>query len=88
MAAATPPPSVPEDQRDDAKGTGMLRILGVQGSPAAKLLVGAALIAFGLWQHGAIAVVIGVGLLLVTAVGVVSSRSSSHDGGHGQGRAR
>jgi hypothetical protein len=67
----------------------MLRILGVQGSPAARLLVGAALIGFGVWRHGAIAVVLGVGLLLVTAVGAVSSRSSGHpDGGPGQGRAR
>jgi hypothetical protein len=47
----------------------MLRLLGLQGSPSAKLLVGAALIGLGVWRHGAIAVVLGVGLLLVTAVG-------------------
>jgi hypothetical protein len=63
----------------------MLRILGVRGSASARLVVGAALIAFGVWRHGAIAVVLGVGLLLVTAVGAAGGR---HDRGPGQGRAR
>jgi hypothetical protein len=63
----------------------MLRILGLQGSASAKLVIGAALIGFGVWRHGAIAVVLGVGLLLVAAVGAVNGR---HDGGPGQGRAR
>jgi hypothetical protein len=67
----------------------MLRMLGLQGSPSAKLLIGAALIALGVWRHGAIAVVLGVGLLLVTAVGAASGRhSGGADGGQGQGRAR
>jgi hypothetical protein len=67
----------------------MLRMLGLQGSASARLVVGAALIGFGVWRHGAIAVVLGVGLLLVTAVGVVNGRhSGGTDGGPGQGRAR
>jgi hypothetical protein len=47
----------------------MLRLLGLQGSASAKLVIGAALIGFGVWRHGAIAVVLGVGLLLMAAVG-------------------
>jgi hypothetical protein len=67
----------------------MLHILGVQGSASARLVVGAALIGFGVWRHGVIAVVLGVGLLLVTAVGAVNGRhAGGADGGSGQGRAR
>ena len=60
----------------------MLRMLGLQRSAAVRLVVGVALIALGLWRHGPIAVVLGVGLLLVTAVGAASSRSSGqgHEG--------
>jgi hypothetical protein len=67
----------------------MLRILGLQGSASAKLVIGAALIGFGVWRHGAIAVVLGVGLLLVTAVGAMNGRhAGGTDGGPPQGRAR
>jgi hypothetical protein len=67
----------------------MLRILGLQGSAPAKLVIGAALIGLGVWRHGTIAVVLGVGLLLVAAVGAASGRhAGGADGGPGQGPAR
>ena len=37
----------------------MLRILGLEGSPTARLVVGVALIALGVWRHAAIAEVVG-----------------------------
>jgi hypothetical protein len=43
----------------------------------------------GVWRYGAIAVVLGVGLLLVAAVGAASGRhAGGADGGPGQGPAR
>jgi len=34
----------------------VLRILGLEGSPTARLLVGLALVALGVWRHATIAV--------------------------------
>jgi hypothetical protein len=47
----------------------MLRILGVNGSPAIRLAVAAGLIALAVWHHSVLPGVIGGGLLLVTVVG-------------------
>jgi hypothetical protein len=66
----------------------MLRIFGLQGSPTARLAVGAALIALGLWRHSTIAVVVGAGLLVATAVGAVNAWQSGRQGGQRQGGAR
>ena len=65
----------------------MLRILGVEGSPTARLVVGLALIALGVWRQAAVAVVIGAGLVVAAAVGVVGSRHPGRDGGQEHGEA-
>ena len=65
----------------------MLRILGLEGSPTARLLVGLALVALGVWRHATIAVVVGAGLLVAAAVGVVSSRHPGREHGKGHGEA-
>jgi len=65
----------------------MLRILGLEGSPTARLVVGVALIALGVWRHAAIAEVVGAGLLVAAAAGVVSSRHPSRADGQEHGEA-
>jgi hypothetical protein len=65
----------------------VLRILGLEGSPTARLLVGLALVALGVWRHATIAVVVGAGLLVAAAVGVVSSRHPGREHGQGHGEA-
>ena len=65
----------------------MLRILGLEGSPTARLVVGVALIALGVWRHAAIAVVVGAGLLVAAAAGVVSSRHPGREDSQGHGEA-
>lgn len=65
----------------------MLRMLGVEGSPTARLVVGLALIALGVWRQAAIAVVVGAGLVVAAAAGVVRSRHPGREGGQGHGEA-
>jgi hypothetical protein len=65
----------------------VLRILGLEGSPTARLVVGVALVALGVWRHAAIAVVVGAGLVVAAAAGVVSSRHPGREDGQGHGEA-
>jgi tetratricopeptide (TPR) repeat protein len=86
MAGSTPVRSVlPVNRR--TKGTAVLRILGLEGSPTARLVVGVALVALGVWRHAAIAVVVGAGLVVAAAAGVVSSRHPGREDGQGHGEA-
>ena len=65
----------------------MLRILGLEGSPTARLVVGLALITLGVWRQAAVAVVVGAGLVVAAAAGVVRSRHPGRDGGLEHGGA-
>jgi hypothetical protein len=65
----------------------VLRILGVEGSPTARLVVGLALIALGVWRQAAIAVMVGAGLVVAAAAGVARPRHRGRDGGQEHGEA-
>jgi hypothetical protein len=60
----------------------------LEGSPAARLVVGAALLAVGVWRGTAIAVVVGAGLLVAAAVGAVNARNAGHGTGQHHDRGR
>jgi membrane-bound ClpP family serine protease len=52
----------------------MLRLAGVRLHPGIRLVIGAALVAFGLWRHDAApAIVIGGALILFGLAGLVGS---------------
>jgi hypothetical protein len=57
----------------------MLRLLGFHGSPVSRLPIGVALLAFGLWRHGALAVLAGAVLLVWGAVGMLGGERAGRD---------
>jgi hypothetical protein len=66
----------------------MLRLLGVQGAPrGTQLVIGAALIAPGVWHHSGFALV-GGGIVLVLGIFRLLGASSADRGGDRPGSRR